>query len=336
VSPSLLVAPKGGRETASSRYRIHDLLPALRASGWTIDLLTASRDRSRRLRSAARDAAHLVRSHDVLLVQRPGRRREELVLLRAAAVRSRVVAIDVDDPMGEQGAAGWAVGAASVALVGNSSLVPVYAGRIAQVHVVPTGLDVSLYDPSDRIDERVVGWIGDGPAYADSLVRMARGVAGAGPPWRLRIVGTLGDDLLEAALSEASRGIDLELVPSIEWESERAVAAEVARFTVGLAPFRDLYGTSFKTVQYLAAGVVPLVEAGGAAEAHARLALGDDAFVVEPGDTAGLAAALRTLDDDRLLSEHGRRARSAAEATYSHELVARQVDSALRRALERA
>ena len=55
MSPRMLVAPKGGREVASSRYRIHDLAPLLGERGWTVASLTPSMRRDGRALNAARD-----------------------------------------------------------------------------------------------------------------------------------------------------------------------------------------------------------------------------------------------------------------------------------------
>jgi glycosyltransferase involved in cell wall biosynthesis len=336
VTRTLIVAAKGGRDTPSSRYRVHNLVPELRRLGWEVRTLTPSVDRSRRVPGAMRDLALAARGCDVLLVQRPGRRCEELPILRIASSRARVVAIDVDDPMHETGASGWAVRRAQVAIVGSHALADHYAGRIPMVEIVPTALPVDAYIPRERPPgRRVVGWIGDGPAYADPLVRMIVGVASAANGWTIRVVGTRGDEVLERRLRAAAGTSPLELIASIAWQDEHAIAAEVASFDVGLAPFRDAEGASFKTVQYLAAGVVPLAEAGGEAGRHAQAALGGDAAIVKPGVAEEVAAALARLADDSTRAALASRCRDAAARLYSHEAAARRVDRVLRAALAR-
>jgi glycosyltransferase involved in cell wall biosynthesis len=334
VTLRLLVAPKGGRETPSSRYRIHDLLPLLEQRGWETVLLTPSTIRERRLFALVRDLGRASRRCEVLLIQRPGRRREESLVLRAAARRARLVAIDVDDPMDEVGIARWAVEAAELALVGSHVLESRYAGRIRRVVLIPTGLDVNAYaHPRIPQDPPVIGWIGDGPSYASSLVRMVAAAGSASDRWRLRVVGTKGGDDLERRLREAAGSMPIELVSGIDWQNEAKIAREVARYDVGLAPFRDPAGASFKTVQYLAAGAVPLVEAGGEGEHHARAALGPQAVVVRPGSEPDIVAALSRLADPAVRSELSRIGREQAKRLYSREAIAATVDNALRRAL---
>lgn len=331
----LLVAPKGGPEIASSRYRVHALVPLLRERGWEVELLTPSRSAPRRLAALLGDLRLAASPHDVLLVQRPGWRREESLVLRVAASRARVVVVDVDDPVDLTGLTRWAVRRAQLALVVSRALEAAYAGLVPRVARVPTSIDLAPYADVVPAGELVVGWIGDGRSYGDALVRMVSGVGAAPLPLRLRIVGTLGDARLERRLAGAAGPHPLELVPALDWQDERAVAREIGTFSVGLAPFRDTHGGSFKTVQYLAAGVVPIVESGGEAEHHALEALGADALVVEPGSAPQLRRALELLGDPDTRSRLAERCRRAARA-YDRGAVAALVDRELRRAVSQA
>jgi glycosyltransferase involved in cell wall biosynthesis len=334
MSPSLLAAPKGGRDVPSSRYRVHDLLPLLAERGWEVATLTPSMRREGRLGNLFRDAGLARRRWDVVLIQRPGRRREELPLLRLACTRARLIVLDVDDPVDERPAFAWALRRADLVLAGSHALMDSYGGRGLRAELVPTSLDASSYERASLAPPPpTIGWIGDGPAYGEPLVRLVAAVAGDGR-WTLRIVGTRGDAELEERLRSAAGKAPLELVAGIDWQDEGAVAREVGRFAVGLSPLRSAEGASFKTVQYLAAGAVPLVEAGGEGERHARLALGSDALVVPPGDTAAVAAALSPLEDERLRASLAERCRAAARRHYSREAVAERIDGLLRGALD--
>jgi hypothetical protein len=332
--PQLLVAPKGGRETPSSRYRVHDLVPLLSELGWTIHMLTPSMQRRGRFGSLIRDLSLAARSHDVLLVQRPGRRREESLILRLALLRTRNLVIDVDDPMEEVALSGWAVREAKLAVVGSNALAHRYARRIDHVVVVPTSLEMDAYALArTRHDPPIVGWIGDGPAYAEPLTRMIAAVASSPGNWRLKVVGTKGLADLETMLRKAAGEIPLELVSSIDWENESVVAHTVSEFDIGLAPFRDREGTSFKTIQYLAAGTVPLVEAGGEAERHVRTALGANALVVPVDSQSAVSEALAQLADFGERSRLSRLCSVEARRLFSTQAAAAKVDSALRQVL---
>jgi glycosyltransferase involved in cell wall biosynthesis len=332
----LLVAPKGGREIASSRYRIHDLMPGLVRRGWFVRTLTPSITSGNRLMSAGRDLLLALRRWDVLLVQRPGRRREERLFLRLAQRRGARIVVDVDDPVDETGVFAWALRNADAMLAGSTAVSERYRAAGLAIHLVPTGVDYARYataaarDGSARAEaEFVVGWVGDGPAYAGPLVRMVKGLP-EGHDDVVRIIGTRGDARLEAALKKAARRMRLELHAHVEWESEAAVAEEIARFSVGLVPFREALGASFKTIQYLAAGVPPVVESGGEGERHARAALGDDAPIVPAGDSCALASALERLRRGDHREALARRGQAYVRRQCSHDVLVEALDRVLR------
>lgn len=333
--PSILIAPKGGREVASSRYRIHDLVPLLEERGWSARLLTPSMHRAGRHWRWLPDALRSLTGQDVLLAQRPGWRREHLLLLRIARKRSGLLVLDLDDPPGlwDESRA-WSVAHADLILAGSWALVDELRSHGAQVEHLTTALATREYDiPRPANDPPVVGWVGDGPGYHDSLLRMLRGVVTAETPWRVRIVGTRGDARLESALRSAAAGRSIELVPHVDWEAESAVAQAVAAFDVGLAPLRTAEGASFKTVQYLAAGVVPIAEAGGEAERHVRLALGQSATIVSVEDPASVGSMLDRLADTGFRAACAERGREAARRHYDRESVADRLDYLLRQAI---
>jgi glycosyltransferase involved in cell wall biosynthesis len=297
-------------------------------------MLTPSVQREHRLVNALRDAVVATGRSDVLLIQRPGRRREEGLLLRLAAGRAQIVAIDVDDPVAETGVFGWAVPRADVVLAASRALERSYEGRVGQVVRIRTGLDVGLYDlPKASRSRPVIGWIGDGPAYAEPLERMIAAVSPAPDQWQLWVVGTKRDESLERALRRAAGDVPLTLVGEIEWQNEQRVAETVAQFEVGLAPFRSAEGASFKTAQYLAAGAVPLAEEGGEAEEQVRAALGHDAPVVPVGDHAAVQRMLEVLADPGFRARLATRGKAAAAKLYSREAVASLIDETFRRAL---
>lgn len=326
---TLLALPKGDASVASSRHRVHGLLEALAAHGWRSDLLTPSMVRAPRLRNLALDLSCAARSHDVLLVQRPGRRREERLVLTVATARARVLVLDLDDPVDETGVFAWLIPRAQLVLAGSEAIRRRYAGRVP-VEVVPTPIDYARYAGLERRprERPVIGFLGDAQSYAESLERMLRAITAAAPDARLHVVGTRGDSGLEARLRAAAPR--LTMTAGLAWEDEGAVAAALAGFDIGLAPFRDAEGGSYKTVQYMAAGVVPLVEDGGEGARHARAALGESAPVVAPGD---VRAALDLLADPArraALSEAGR----AAARAYDRRAVAARVSDLLRKALD--
>ena len=214
-----------------------------------------------------------------------------------------------------------------------------FAGRIRDLGL---GVDVERFAPvPDRIGE------GDEPAAVSDLAPDP-----AGRPLRVGYVGRLeahkGVEVLVSAVA-ATPGVTLAIVgdgptrPDVERAaatagvSDRVEVAGFAsaeqlpdtyrRFDVVVVPSLDTpswveqFGRV--AVEAMASGVAVVASRSGALPE----VVGDAAWLVEPGDVAGLAAALATLRDDparrRQLAEAGRRrARRYAWA----EVAARQLD----------
>lgn len=338
---TLVAAPKGDRSTPSSRYRVHDILDELSGRGWSSRSLSPSTNRERRVRALMSDLGQATRRADVLLVQRPGRRREERLVLQAAAARARAVVVDVDDPVEERGPFRWALRRAALVVVASRALEERYAPRGKRCAILPTSLDCGRYARARREVERdaerpVVGWIGDGPAYRPSLVRMIAAAApvAAAHGWRLKVVGTVGDRALEADLRAAATGAEFEAVAGLDWRDEDLVARTVAGFDIGLAPARNPEGGAFKCAQYLAAGVVPVAEDGGEAARRVRLALGERAPLAEPGSPESLRAALESLVGPAGRASLAEAGMTHAAAELDRRRVAARLDDLLRETLD--
>jgi glycosyltransferase involved in cell wall biosynthesis len=200
-----------------------------------------------------------------------------------------------------------------------------------RIEVVPNGVDASLFRPTTREERRfVVGFAGSLKPWhgVNVLVEALAAV----PEAQLEVIGT-GPcvDALDAL--PAQRVNPRGAVP------HREVAAAMARWDVGVAPYLPLEGFWFsplKVLEYMAAGCCPVVSDLG----DAREVLGDGTrgVVVAPGDPAALSHALRTLSEDRTrASDLGRAARAwvAEERTWT-AVAERVLDALSGRALEHA
>ncbi len=269
----IVFAPKGTPRVASSRYRVHLPARCLAEEGHRVGVLVPPRPStavSARVLDAGRDLSTLVRVRpEVAVFQRPGRRREHLwyaQVLRAFGAR---IVVDLDDPIDTTSpVTSGVLGLAHEIMVGHESLLSTLAvreRRRSRARVTPVPVDLYA-DPTHRSDHPevpIVGWIGDGCSQAD-LVHHLVGDVLHSPHleerrFGLRLVGVEPRELRlvpEVAAFEER----VECITDVRWDDEQAVAAECARFIVGLAPYRGQPGVAFKVIQYLAAGVVPLVD----------------------------------------------------------------------------
>ncbi len=238
--------PMGGRRVASSRYRVYTVAEALAGRGVRTRCFRPAlppSSLSERTGALVRELVSIgLHPPDALVLQRPGRRREERILARFARARgSRIV-------VGSE--------------VLRKELPEDIRGSVTRI--LPTPLPAERYRRAgeQRPVVPVVGWIGDGPAHAEMLSRVVGRLAepGALPrqDFRLRLVG-VAPSLLEASGAIVGGG-PIEFVPDIDWADENAVAEQFGSLTVGLAPYRGRPGVAFKIIQYMAAGTFPLID----------------------------------------------------------------------------
>jgi glycosyltransferase involved in cell wall biosynthesis len=197
--------------------------------------------------------------------------------------------------------------------------------------VVPNGADTSLFAPgSDARAIRARLGLDEGQFVALYLgsLGLAQGLdvvldaAARLPDVQFLLVGE-GADKERLAAQRGRRGLaNVRLWPAVAREQ---VPALYAAADVGLVPLRDVpvFRTFVpsKLFELLAAGR-PVVGAVRG-EARAILERSGAALVADPGDGAGVAAAVARLrDDPALAAELGRRGRAFAVAHYDRDALA--------------
>lgn len=190
---------------------------------------------------------------------------------------------------------------AALARDGDGSCLALYAGLHGIAQGLPQVLAAASMLEGDRAPTDMV-FIGDGPVKQDLMREAAaRGLA------RVRFLDARPPDALPPLLASA----DILLVP-------------LGISIPGAVPS--------KLYEAMASGRAVVLVATG--EAAAIVRQHDAGLVVEPGDVAGLAAALRTLRDDaarrRALGENGRR---AAVQFFDRSAIAARFIETLERAL---
>jgi len=343
----LLVMPKGIKSIGSSRYRAYAMGEQLKNLGWKVLFATPSilptRRWSYRLKCFLKDLELIIWSRPkVVLAQRPDRRREQRWLLQLCQWMGSKIVYDADDPVSVNNpTTAWLLRNSSAVFAGSHYLVEIFSKFNKNVHLHPTTIDFKIYDPkvcqsrkaiSDTI---VIGWIGTGPGYLKALARIAQALERL-PQMvkrraKFRCIRTLGDPRIIALFQEDRLGIQTELIENIDWKDESAIVAEIASFDIGLAPYRgDQGGVTFKTIQYMALGVVPVGEAAGENVYH--IEHGKTGFLVEVGDISGWAHWIEYLvmmpSEER--ERMGKAARESAYERFSLARQAIQVDKLLK------
>ena len=308
ATPLHVVAFTAGETVPSSRFRVRQFVPELRARGVTVDEHWSSPGKYDpvpfgmpkflydRKRLASREAHFEAAARaDIVWLEREflfGRRTLEH---RAGTAATRV--FDVDDAIFLSGEKGFSEAIASecaAVIAGNAWLAEHYRPHAKRVYVVPTAVDPSVWaggDPTPDDPRFVVGWTGTSANFqylleteealaeflgrhADAVVRV---VADRAPAWKKLpprqtefVKWTVADERL------AVRGMDAGLMPLADepWAKGKCAA---------------------KMLVYMAAAVPPVVSP-----------VGVNADVLAQGDvglaarsSAEWAAALERLYADR-------------------------------------
>jgi glycosyltransferase involved in cell wall biosynthesis len=311
----------------SSRVRVLDLLPDLRAAG--IDAEARPYPRTWRGRPELWRAC---RAADVVVLQKKLPTALDAALLRRACRR---LVYDFDDAVyfrhESRGPAehptsrrrfASIVRRADLVLAGNRVLAAEARRLGARAEILPSAVEirgVPVRDHAAAAGPLVIGWIGTeiNLGQAALLGPILRTLA-AEFPLEYRIV--------------CRRGLELEGVRTafVPWAAATQ-AAEVARFDIGVMPLpKSAHAEGkcgYKALQYMAAGVPPVVSDVGIN----RELVGDGACGLVAEALDDFAPALRRLAaEPALRARLGWAARAAAEREYAVPVVAARLGGLLR------
>ena len=350
----LLILPRYAPLGASSRLRMYQYLPALRAAGFEVEVSPLFGDAYvRALYAGQRDWGDMLRgyvrrlasqwtsaSFDAVWVEK-----ELLPWFPSFAERLRgraVVVADYDDAVFHRydrhpsalvrGLLGRRIDAvmqrADVVTAGNGYLAErARAAGCPRVEHLPTVVDLERYVPRTRGERHsplVIGWIGS-PATAHYLRPLAPAIEQLRERTALRAIA-LG------ARPDQVAGTPFE---AVEW-SEAAEAGQVGTFDIGIMPLPDepweRGKCGYKLIQYMASGL-PVVASP----------VGVNSEIVKPGLNGALAdtpeewlAALGQLaDDPALRARLGAEGRKRVEDWYSLQAQAPRLISILQEAVRR-
>jgi len=346
----LFIMPKGDETVGSSRYRAYGMGIQLKKKGWDVffasPALLPVRDLKSRLHYLLKNLMILLSAYpDVILVQRADRRYEQLWFLKFCRLIGAKIVYDVDDPITiSSPVTSWVLKNASAIFSGSHYLFDILSKFNKNVYLVPTTIDFSIYNFkksrkfNGEDEDIVIGWIGTGPAYINGLKRIAdmfrKLPGGVKKRIKFRCVGTLGDSRIESFLNENYIGVRSELIRNINWKDEYTVVEELAKFDVGLSPWKgNKAGVAFKTIQYMALGIIPIAEAAGENIYH--IDNGKNGFLVKVNDTNEWTHCIEhvvTMHSEKwkMISEN---ARKSAKNHYSLDRHAERVNEFLRKLL---
>ena len=323
-----------GRQAASTRYRLSQYAPGLRAAGIDLTVEGLLDDDylqktfrgekyglANTARAYARRAARLPRlgAYDVAIVN------AELFPLLPGWIESRLLRIpyiyDFDDAFFEKYRSARfrrvsfllkdkfdsVVARAAAVTAGNEYLATYARSLNANTHVLPTVVDTDRYRPAPMrtSDSFTIGWVGSPStgAYLPSLFGPLAQLGREGPV-RFVVVG---------AQCPAIEGVE---VVNVAW-SEATEIDTINTFDAGVMPLPDDEWArgkcAFKLIQYMACGVPSVASPVGA---NVTVAANGAALLADE-DAEWLAALRRLRDDADLRARLSQAGRARVEQTYS-------------------
>lgn len=318
-----------GKRTPSSRFRVLQYVPHLRALGhrchvaasfppkyehlpWIGWRASTWLRKSLRVADALRGAAG---RYDIVYLQRELFHDNSLWGERMFRRLARTLVFDFDDAIFQEHPRKFAdiVPRCNLVIAGNEALAERARALNPRTIVIPTCVDLQRYPPRDAHADGppVVGWIGTSSnlKYLEIAAEGLRRLA-AERRFRLRIVC----DRPELASRLPLEGVAVEAAP---W-SESSEIAELMRFDVGLMPLADdewtRYKCGLKAIQYLAIGIPAVVSPVGVNREIVRPDI-EGYWATTPDEWH--AALARLLDDAELRRRLGTAGRETVAARYA-------------------
>lgn len=332
-----VAALTGGRDVPSARFRVRQLIPALRESGVHvhefIPRVSKYPPTAKWLRPlwggavlAARIPAVLAtHCYDVVFLQR------ELIstFLTLEPFTRHPRVLDVDDAIYLHRGGRFAERLASqcdLVICGNDYLKDIFSQWNKNVKVIPTAVDTKRYFPKKAMDATnrdIVGWTGTSSnfKYLYEIEPALAAVFKACPNIILRVI---------ADVKPAFRKIQERRIDFIRWSPENEIKG-IQGMSIGIMPLSDSAWTrgkcSFKMLQYMACGVPVVVSPVGMnAQVLSLGAVGLGAS----NQNEWIAALVGLLRDKKERVNMGINGRSIVEERFSIQVVAPCLGACLR------
>ncbi|MCK4304352.1 MAG: glycosyltransferase, partial [Candidatus Eisenbacteria sp.] len=154
---------------------------------------------------------------------------------------------------------------ADAVIVASHALLEDAKLRNSSVYLLHTPFDETIYAHLQKSPRKGVvncGFVGDGFAYLGGLREVLRSLDSLDAAHKRSIHFTyLGSnaDRIRSMLADTLRGVDCSIIGAFDWSNEARLAEVLTDWDIGLVPRRTgAKGGSFKAIQYLALGVVPI------------------------------------------------------------------------------
>lgn len=284
---------KGDENVASSRYRAYLLAKELKKAGHWADVFAL--DSKWKNENSFFDNLkfffkylklfYSFDKNDVIFLQRTVYNKYFLLAVLCGRLHLKKFIFDIDDAVFEHSFfKTWVLTKVSKIVLCGSHFVLNWAKKYKKnSFYFPNSLPTEIYFSNAKKYEiknnpLIIGWIGSCPAHNDNLKLLKpifENLISNGIKFKFRLIGAMGDRIVRDIFNNI-KGLNVEIINSLDWTDPQNAAKEINKFDIGLMPLvkndwnRAKY---FKTLEYMACGVTPIVSD-----------FGENTFIVKNGE----------------------------------------------------
>jgi len=333
----ILMNLTGDETKASSRVRGYWIAKELEHRGHSVKIVRTER---------ATDYPKFwidIGQHDATIVQKKYGR-YDLISARIARLLGKPLFLDIDDapsriqsPKTEQNARIMMRLSRSV-LAGCKNLSELAHEAGASAHFIPTGVrcenyPIKKHEPRDLV---TLGWVGNGPHYADDLVNILvepLEQLAHQQKLRFRLIGAGGEQKLYSAFG-AINNLEIDFIDTLNWADPTDLAKAMSPVDIGLYPLGknhfNRFKCAFKALEYMACGIPVVASSVGA---NAETVLHNETGFLCSNSSDWTTHISTLLNDHDLRQSFGTCGRAVALKEFDISKVAEKVEAALTSAI---
>lgn len=270
---------KGDESIASSRYRAYLLAKELKNEGHQADVFALDfkwKNKNNFLGNLKEFFKYLKLFYsfgkdDIIFLQRTVYNKYFLLAVLCGRLRLRKLIFDIDDAVFEHSfVKTWILTKISKIVLCGSHFVLDWAKKYNKnSFYFPNSLPMEKYLPNGKDyniknNPPIIGWIGSCPDHNENLKLLKpvfERLISDGVSFKFRLIGARGDKFIYDFFN-GIKGLNVEIIDNLDWTDPQNAAKEIRKFDVGLMPLvKNDWNRAkhFKTLEYMACGVPPIV-----------------------------------------------------------------------------
>jgi glycosyltransferase involved in cell wall biosynthesis len=329
---------RGGKEVASSRVRVFQIIPELSKFGIESELHLPPRFFGKLNRWKRRTKfiwyflkkIPKIKSRDLIYLQKGGvfdKYFFGILLIYKILKRVRII-FDFDDAIfvNSRLRTFLFIKISNGVIVGNHYLQEYAQKYCKKVWLLPSSISFSAYAQYRTTytlkTPLTLGWLGHGIAHYENLKILPpvfKQLIKENIPFKFILIGAKKDFRIHQLFE--IKGLDKEIIDEINWEDSSNIAFHIQKFDIGLHPLQDTPWNkgrcAYKAIEYMGCGVPVIASRVG--ENNYLIKEGRNGFLVDSTEE-WLSRIKQLLFDPELRKKIGQAGQQTAKEKYSYEI----------------